>query len=136
MSAVTQGVCAAQRERASMAGCAQRHTGYGFEILLADAPAHAEVGPWRARAAVPDGERRRSGEAVRCASSAAVTPACAPQPEPSFSIVGWSQTRRIWPRGPKYSAMPSACRAAASSSAQQPGAERGAASAFQAPEQW
>ena len=45
---------------------------------------------------------------------------------PSFSIDGWAHTRRIWPRGPQYSAMPSASRSRAIVELQQPSAHRGA----------
>ena len=34
------------------------------------------------------------------ARKAATTPVMAPQPEPSFTMVGWSMQRIIWLRGP------------------------------------
>ena len=69
------------------------------------------------------------------ASSAAVSPTCAPQPEPSFTIVGESHARKIWPRAPKYSATPNACRIVAASNAKCRAATAAQPSAFHAPEQ-
>jgi hypothetical protein len=50
------------------------------------------------------------------ASIPALTPAIAPQPDPSLTIVGWSMQRIIWLRGRGISAMPSASRVRARSS--------------------
>ena len=69
--------------------------------------------------------------AIACVSSLSAS-----QPEPSFTIVGEAHARRIWPRGPKYSATPSACRIVAASNARHRAATAAQPSAFQAPEQW
>ncbi len=70
------------------------------------------------------------------ASSAALTPVIAPQPDPSLSIVGWSMHRIIWLRGPWYSAIPSASRRCRSSRRQSRFATEATPRAFQAPEVW
>ena len=60
----------------------------------------------------------RAGAPVNPASAniPALTPAIAPQPDPSLTIVGWSMQRIIWLRGPWYSAIPNASRVRARSS--------------------
>ena len=59
----------------------------GLEVLLANPPARAQVIPVARGIVAFDRHRRRAGESAR-ASSAAVTPAWAPQPEPSLTIDG------------------------------------------------
>ena len=120
---------------ASTAGCAQRHTGYALKYcsrIRQRVPRSFQNGPASSRSTVSAGAPVYPSRA----SSAALTPACAPHPEPSFTIDGESQARRICPRGPKYSATPSASRICAASSASRRAATAAQPSAFQAPEQW
>ena len=120
---------------ASIAGCAQRHTGYALKYcsrMRQRLPRSLQNVLASSRSMVSAGAPVKPSRA----SSAAVSPTCAPQPEPSFTIVGESQARNIWPRGPKYSATPSACRVVAASNTKCRAATAAHPSEFHAPEQW
>ena len=126
MSSAAKPCARCNASAASTAGCAQRHTGYALKYcsrMRQRVPRSSQKARTSSRSTVSAGAPVNPSRA----SSAAVTPTCAPQPEPSFTIVGESHARRICPRGPKYSATPSACRDPRGVEAQQPRGDRRAA---------
>lgn len=125
------------RSRAACtAGCAHRQTGKGFRYCsrtVQRVPRSSHTGACSA-----DGLSTAAGAPVKpsAASRAADTPTCAPHPELSLTIDGWSMHRIIGARGAWYSAVPRACTVADGS--RPPRRENAAAAprAFHAPELW